>query len=307
MTNKRNIVAFAGRARSGKGELSNMLAHEHGAVIITVANYLKYLCCDILNVSYDELNMLKNDGTELNLKPDERWVKIIHNRTGIDAESLSSELDGMVIPNVRQMLQVVGTDIIRKYNPTWHVDCMVKDILSYPEDKLIAVDDVRFPNEKQAIEELGGKVFFIVRPKAIKEVSNHPSETALRWTDFDYDRILINDSTLDYFKVCFLALYNNGFDLYCDILLSCNPQYIDMNMQYGNIHVSDELFYFIKRSIDSTYFSTYGAMRFVLLTDELKRTFYEEVLNKRYVNDEYDEYILYNPIITENFKLFLGK
>ena len=42
----------------------------------------------------------------------------------------------------------------------------------------------RFPNEVKMINELGGDCWFIVRPK-MDNVSNHESETALKWQDFD--------------------------------------------------------------------------------------------------------------------------
>ena len=54
--NNYNIIAFAGRKRSGKTCLCKMLQQEENAVIITIANYLKYLCCELMNMSYEELN-----------------------------------------------------------------------------------------------------------------------------------------------------------------------------------------------------------------------------------------------------------
>ena len=62
MKNKnRHIIGFAGRARSGKTHLSELLSKESNAKIFTIAKYLKLLCCEILKLdNIGELNRLKN-------------------------------------------------------------------------------------------------------------------------------------------------------------------------------------------------------------------------------------------------------
>ena len=74
---KRKLIGFAGRKRSGKSCLSKMLVEEENAIIITIADYLKYLCCDLMNLSYEELNYKKDNGYTFDVVPDERWFKII--------------------------------------------------------------------------------------------------------------------------------------------------------------------------------------------------------------------------------------
>ena len=55
--NKKKIIAFAGRQRSGKTQLAKLLKNEDDAVIVTIASALKKLCCDILGIdSVDRLN-----------------------------------------------------------------------------------------------------------------------------------------------------------------------------------------------------------------------------------------------------------
>ena len=191
--NKTRIIGFAGRKRSGKTSLAKYLKEEENAVIITIANYLKYLCCDLLNISYEELNEKKDKGDTFDIIPDDRWFKIIDNRTHIGYSNIKNELKDIHITNIRQLLQVIGTDVIRKYNENWHVEKMIEDIKSYSNDKLIVIDDVRFPNEKEAILNLSGEVFFVIRPNTLS-VSNHASETALIWQDFDSRHIIINDN-----------------------------------------------------------------------------------------------------------------
>lgn len=228
MVNNKNIIGFAGRKRSGKGVLANLLKDEFNAKILTVADYLKYLCCDLLNVGYDNLNLMKDDGTTFSKYPDSRWYKIINIKTGISVNNIQSTIGGLEITSVRQMLQIIGTDLIRRYVPDWHVMRLMEDIDSYPSDKLIAIDDVRFPNEAQAIRNAGGKVFYIIRPDNI-DISNHISETSLRWQDFDVENVLINNVGLEEYKSQFKMKFVNNFDINLKngIFLSDNIEYID--------------------------------------------------------------------------------
>lgn len=157
---KRKLIGFAGRKRCGKTTLAKLLQEEENAIIITIADYLKYLCCDLMNISYEELIEKKDNGYTFDVVPDERWYKIIDNRTKIGVDNARKELENKHITTIRELLQVIGTDVIRKYNENWHVQKMIDEIESYSEDKLIVIDDVRFPNEKEAILSHSGDVFF---------------------------------------------------------------------------------------------------------------------------------------------------
>ena len=223
------IIAFAGRKRSGKTMLSKFLRDEYGAVIITIADYLKYLCCEILNVSYEELIEWKDSGKILNIVPDERWFRLISNSTDILYDNVMKELSGRIISDVRDMLQVVGTDVIRKYNEDWHVKKMVEAIKSYGDDRLIAIDDVRFPNEKKAIEDLGGRVFFIINTFN-NEISNHVYETSLFWRNFKFNNVILNTGKNEVlFKMLFRLHFVNDFNIYIEgsIFLHENINYVE--------------------------------------------------------------------------------
>jgi hypothetical protein len=58
------------------------------------------------------------------------------------------------------MLQFIGTDYIRKYNKDWHVN-KIREMID--ENTNYVIDDVRFPNEKKLIEDLGGDCWFVTR------------------------------------------------------------------------------------------------------------------------------------------------
>ena len=228
MTERSKIIAFAGRKRSGKGMLAKgMRESSPNVVIIAVADSLKLLCCKLLKITYDELTQMKDDGTTFEAKVDDYWVSTIKHEVKISDNIIRNEIGGRVFTNVRDVLQIIGTDLIRKYSPDWHIDKTIERIKSYGDDKIVVVEDVRFPNEKRRIEEIGGDVYFIIRPN-YWDVSNHPSEKALKYTDFNDNRIIINEYSKEQMIEYFNALYFT--DEYineneCPILLSANPWY----------------------------------------------------------------------------------
>lgn len=306
------IIGFAGRKRCGKTTLAKLLQKEENAIIITIANYLKYLCCDLMNITYEELLEKKDNGYTFDIVPDERWFKIIDKRTKIGIENIKKELDGKHITNIRQLLQVIGTDVIRKYNEDWHVNQMIEDIDSYSNDKLIVVDDVRFPNEREAILKRSGRVFFIIRTN-VSEVSNHSSETALKWQDFDKKDVILNDNiTLDKLNLDFLIHYKNDFDCFVpySIFLYENTEYLPCGNFGFNYDKNDELLSNVLWQIkEDELFIRYGIIRYTTHSTKLAKRYIKEVDDKvkyidQYFNNFGNKFITRNPLIVENLKIF---
>lgn len=83
---------------------------------------------------------------------------------------------------VRELLQKLGTDALREglHNNVW-VNALLAD---YNENSNWLVTDTRFPNEAEAIKNLGGVVLRIERSTC--QLGTHPSETALDHYTFDY-------------------------------------------------------------------------------------------------------------------------
>lgn len=184
------IISFSGRMKSGKSELAK-ICEQYGYQKLYFALPLKQLCADILDISIDELNRAKNEGIDIGLTIGKDICEILSEETEIPLDAITETCDGVLIANVRQMLQFIGTDLIRKYNRDWHVN-RIRAMIN--KDKNYVLDDVRFPNEKKMIEELGGECWFIVRP-TLDNISNHESETSLTWKDC-WNKVIINDTTL---------------------------------------------------------------------------------------------------------------
>ena len=92
----------------------------------------------------------------------------------------------------RNLLQKVGTDIVRAKDPNFWVDMMVK-VLKVFDDvwDVVIIPDCRFPNEADTMKEQFGAVCVkVVRPgytnHLTEEQRNHPSETSMDDYQFDY-------------------------------------------------------------------------------------------------------------------------
>ena len=313
MTERSKIIAFAGRKRSGKGMLAKgMREYSPNVVIIAVADSLKFLCCKLLNRTYDELNQMKDDGTTFEAKVDDYWVSTIKHEVKISDNIIRNEIGGRVFTNVREVLQIIGTDLIRKYSPDWHIDKTIERIKSYGDDKIVVVEDVRFPNEKRRIEEIGGDVYFIIRPN-YWDVSNHPSEKALKYTDFNDNRIIINEYSKEQMIEYFNALYFT--DEYineneCPILLSANPWYSEHVMDITTNDFATRLNRqnIIKKVIEQNkgraLFREKGIITFKS-DDADSLTLFRRIIMVGCEGYGCESYSIYNPLTNEILKLYL--
>ena len=247
------IIAFCGRMRSGKSELAK-ICEQHGYEKLYFALPLKQLCAEILNVSIEELNKAKADNTDINLYIDNGLCETLSQKTEIPIEEVKNTCYGKTINTVREMLQFIGTDLIRTYNTDWHVN---KIRAMIDKDKDYVIDDVRFPNEKKMIEELGGECWFIIRP-TFNNISNHESETSIKWNDC-WNRIIINDSTLPIllFKwETFISNYEQSIRIrnkeFKRILEDGSKDNIIPLSTYDMMLLSKHLFEYVPKTIDAS-------------------------------------------------------
>lgn len=109
--------------------------------------------------------------------------------------------DGNKDARGRQMLQYVGTDVIRKQNPTLWVD-FVSMLLKYFHEnwEYVIIPDCRFPNEVTTMVENGFDTVHLrvvrnnFKSPLTEEQQQHPSEIALDNVEPDY--FIYNDGTL---------------------------------------------------------------------------------------------------------------
>lgn len=104
--------------------------------------------------------------------------------------TLRETKDSEVFPGVtgRRVLEVIGTEAMRTLNSNFWIDKVL-------EKKDIAICDVRFPNEVEAIQKAGGVVIKIIREGCQR--TGHESDN---WEELKSDFCIINDGTLEEFK-----------------------------------------------------------------------------------------------------------
>lgn len=199
-----NIIAFFGRARSGKGVLS-AVCEEFGYTPIAFATPLKTLISRLIHVSLEDIEELKTAYEKYVFN--EKDFNFISNETDIPFDIVKEKLDGVEFHNTRELMQIIGTDLIRNFNVNWHVNKTKETILSQPNKKFV-ITDGRFPNEKQMVEELNGSCWFIVRP-TLQFVSHHTSEESVKWQEFN--NVIINNKTVEHLQFLWHLLMENGY------------------------------------------------------------------------------------------------
>lgn len=155
----------------GKTEVTNYLANNHGYRPVKFAGTLKMMIANLL--------------LDIGIEDPRRYT--------------DGDLKEEIIPffgvSCRHMMQTLGTDWGRALiKPTVWVDvasARIGRLLS--EGTKVVVDDMRFPNEYQAIRDLGGVCVRIIRPGR-KAPNGHPSEGLLDGHDFDMT--LVNDGSI---------------------------------------------------------------------------------------------------------------
>lgn len=290
-----NIIGLAGRKESGKTELAKV-CQKYGYEIFSFATPLKKMIANLLGITIDEVNALKKANKKYVLK--EMDFLFLKNETGISIDVFREKCKDKEFSNTRELMQYIGTNIIREYNPNWHVDKTKEHILS-SNFKNIIIDDVRFPNERNMIESLGGSCWFIVRPK-FDNISNHISETALKWQEFD--NVIINNTSLEYLKYKWNLLfeddYNASLEKRKDVLYSL---YGDKEKINKLIETEDNLT-MLDIMFISKYIFTYDAK--YRNNEHVKKVEQHGDFVNVYLDDDTID-VISNPLIIEDLKIYI--
>lgn len=185
------IVGFSGKKRAGKDTAADIAAEKYRFERDAFAAPIKTIAQDVFHLDDHQVYGGAKE------KEDPFW--------------------GMT---PREIMQRTGTEFARN---TFHEEVWVDSFRRRMEEtdaQRIVVTDVRFPNEVEAIQELGGVVIRIRRPEKEPELNPilstlakrsswiadglpskyHPSETALDGYE-EFDRTLFNDGSLKAFEM----------------------------------------------------------------------------------------------------------
>lgn len=194
----RSIIGIAGKMRSGKGVLSEHLHEKYGYTVVAFHSYLKEICTKLLGLeSVAELDELKNSNKAIGMYFNQELCNRFADAFDVDRQFFGDIMIGKEISSVRELLQTIGTDVLRVYDENWHVNRLIDRIVAIVHDGgKVVVSDIRFPNEKAKIEGIGGEIYYVDR-EVDDERASHIAETSLSSADFDDRFVLKNDSDVD--------------------------------------------------------------------------------------------------------------
>jgi hypothetical protein len=280
MSNKLpRIISFSGRKHSGKTELANVCIN-YGYTLINFADSLKDMVCHLLEMTREYLDNHKETICVYDLS---NKIQYVSNEIDI-----KEEIVGMVLSkpfcSIRMILQIIGTDLIRKHNPQWHLQ-KIREKLVNNSKKYYCIGDCRFKNEKSMLEELGAECWFIIRPNMF-DISNHQSEIDLLWNQFT--NVIINNTC----KEIFVQKWEN----YLSTMIQINRE-----KYYYNVNT------FLEATKESSYVMgllciKQDKLTCALHTDKYIVEMFQKVLKSNRPICLHE--VCHNPFIIENSKLW---
>ena len=183
------ILGLTGGAGSGKDSVADILVQEHGFQRIAFADALYEEVSTAFNVP---ITFLKNRETKESPTPrlalgccaNEEFCRVVMRACGVFRGAAWSP---------RQILQWWGTEYRRAQRESYWIDKVRDRILSNGSLGWV-ITDVRFQNEADLVQELGGQLGLVLRP-GIEPVANHVSEEF--WQTCSPDIVIQNDGTLE--------------------------------------------------------------------------------------------------------------
>jgi hypothetical protein len=161
------IGLYSPAPQSGKSTVAGHLGHMHGAYRLPFAQHLKNMADQLAYLlPFSESDLYEGDKSQV----------VYQGKT------------------LRHLLQTLGTEWGRKcMGENFWVDLWAKDAAGYLEHGCnVVADDVRFPNEFEAVKKLGGQMWRIVRPGVGEDGTGHSSERGLE--GFAFDKTIYNNT-----------------------------------------------------------------------------------------------------------------
>lgn len=174
------IIGFTGKKKAGKDTASLILINKHNFISLAFADPLKKGAKELFDLSDEQLH----DQTKKEII-DERWNM-----------------------SPRQILQWLGTDILRNNISDEIFITNMKNKLKNNSHKYIIITDVRFDNEAEMIKNLGGIIININRNNIDESKDNHITESGInsKYIDINID----NNGTID-------ELHNKVLNIFDDL------------------------------------------------------------------------------------------
>jgi hypothetical protein len=175
----------------------------NGVRVLAFATLLKRYCMQLFGLTVDQCygsNEQKNTATKVEWENMPLWVRLKYAGAKWYKPWTWSPMFGYM--TARQVLQVMGTEVIRKiYTNAW-ADALYRTAAAAKEDVVI-VPDCRFPNEitRDVVVPKHIKVIHVRLLRNKYPEDRHPSETALDDYSLDaFDAVLRPDVDLNFMR-----------------------------------------------------------------------------------------------------------
>ncbi|WP_263729988.1 hypothetical protein [Cellulomonas sp. SG140] len=183
------IIGLSGKKQSGKDTFAQALIDNLGYTRVAFADPLKemlYALDPLVVVRTDETGLLREAG----MPAFARGLRYARITMLVDSVGWDGAKQ---LHDVRSLLQRLGTEAGRKVmgESIW-VDTAMRRAAEI--DGPVVITDMRFPNEKRAVEFAGGWSVRIERPGLAQDPDAHASETALDAEVFDFQ--VVNGGTV---------------------------------------------------------------------------------------------------------------
>jgi hypothetical protein len=177
------VIGVSGKSQAGKTTFAKVAVREFGAIKMAFGDALKEEVAAFLDHSkvqyrFDNLYGGKKDKDELFAIGIDAWFDVIPAACDLSIipHVTISEDNATMSMSFRTLLQFWGTEYRRKLmGASYWVDQLSCSLRRLPPDSLVVVDDVRFIDEAECIEELFGALVRVDRPGVPQ--MNHISET----------------------------------------------------------------------------------------------------------------------------------
>lgn len=187
------FIALSGKQQAGKDTFVNMaveiLRTSNKPVAVTAfAEPLKRIAIDVLGIPRELVYGSNEDKEQYTHIVWDSFPDQIRRKYG-NQSPWHLRIGHMT---VREVLQVLGTDIFREMleNDVWAKAPFRRE---WPNAEIVFITDARFPNEVQVVKDRGGVVIRLERDTGLAD--QHISETAL--DDFDFEYCYQNNGSLD--------------------------------------------------------------------------------------------------------------
>ncbi len=188
------MFGFSGQKGSGKDTLANTCK-----IKLSFAEPLKTMCSSVFGDIFSDSDKNKTMSIKMNDNQITKLITEINKYEKVLSEQeIINNLSDKTFTSPREILQYIGTDIIRKYvNDKFWINMMENKLNKLDSEvDSVGISDARFPIERELLRKFGFHLILIKRDLINDSTSSHISENSFGFEE-EYDYIIDNNSNIE--------------------------------------------------------------------------------------------------------------